>query len=116
MVIHRERNPDERLPAISVNGHDGILHVSVARLALCDTQVQAGVSRAGGAFDVVAVIGPNAAALCAQNNGRYVVEYQMDVPRVALGFYEVRVFEGGFTAREPRFMGQSRTWVGGPSQ
>lgn len=116
VVTHRERFPDERLPTVSIVGYSGQLDVRVARLALCDTQVQAGVSRTGGTFNVVALIGSNPSVLCAANDGRWVVEYQTLVPQVALGLYDVSVFEGGPGDGEPRFIGHSRVWVSGPGR
>jgi len=116
VVTRSRRDPGARLPGVSVTGDSGRVQVEVTRVDLCATLVLAGAMRSPGAFDVVSVFNDHPDAKCEPRyDGDSAVKYKFEVPSVALGLYDVRVFEAQGNV-EPRLIAESRTWVSASSK
>jgi hypothetical protein len=112
VITSRYRSSGEKLPNVTVFGGRGTVTVQVSTLGPCAPIVNAGVARSAGSLDVVATIWPNPIVDCVTDD-QSVESYVVVIPRMAAGFYTVRVFQRMGDAA-PSFVGQARAAVSPP--
>jgi len=114
-VTIRTRTPaqGETIPTIRAVAGPGSITITVTRVAMCATEVNAAVRRSPSHLDIVAHVWPNPGALCLASVSNAVVDYTGTVISLAPGPYLVRVFDGN-TEGSPPFIGSLSISVPSP--